>query len=619
MDINSGILSEITTFMKYARYKSDKQRRETWEELITRNKDMHIKKFPHAKDIIEEAFGYVYSKRVLPSMRSLQFAGKAIEQNPIRMFNCSGINMDDWRAFPEIMLLLLSGTGVGLSVQKHHVDKLPAVAKPNAYKTRRYIIGDSVFGWADAVKQLIKSYYGITSSTIVFDYSDIREKGAELVTSGGKAPGPQPLKECLVKIEGIFANKADGEKLTTVEVADICCFIAEAVLSGGIRRAALMILFSKSDLQMRGAKMGNWWELNPQRAMANISVALDRATTTKAEFASVWDYAKNSGAGEPGHYWTNHPDWLPNPCCEISFPGQSFCNLVEINVSDVSSNEELTQRVWAATVIATLQAAYTDFPYLRDTWRRQAEEDALIGVSMTGVASNKIFDLDIEGASQSVVDVNKFIAKLIGINPAKRATAIKPAGTTSLVLGTSSGVHAWHNDYFLRRIRVAKTEAIYTYLTINHPELLEDDWMNPDTTAVIVVPVKAPVGAVTRKESVFDLLNRVLTLSKAWIRPGHIEGKNRNNVSCTITIKDHEWDAVRDWMWNNREEYTGMAILPYSDHTYKQAPFEDCSKEEYEARSRHLREVDLSNVVELGNFTDLKGEAACGSGGCEVK
>lgn len=313
MDVNSRILSEITSFMKYSRYNKEAQRRETWHELITRNMEMHIKKFPKQELIIKTAYEAVFSKKVLPSMRSLQFAGKAVELNPIRMFNCSGVNMDDWRAFPEIMLLLLSGTGAGLSVQKHHVAKLPEIQKPNYKRTRRYIIGDSIYGWADAIKQLMKSYYGFTKSSIIFDYSDIREKGAELVTSGGKAPGPQPLKECLVKIEGILANKNDGERLTTVEVADIACFIAEAVLSGGIRRAALMILFSKTDLAMRGAKMGSWWETNPQRAMANISVALDRKTTTKAEFSSVWDYAKNSGAGEPGHYWTNHPDWLPNP------------------------------------------------------------------------------------------------------------------------------------------------------------------------------------------------------------------------------------------------------------------------------------------------------------------
>ena len=326
-DLSREILSEITIFNKYSRYLSKEQRRETWEEIVTRNVNMHKEKFPELSRDIDWAYDYVYSKKVLPSMRSLQFAGAAAKVNPARLYNCSFMNVDDIRAFQEAMFLLLSGCGVGYSVQKHHVEKLPEIRKPNPSRHRRYVISDSISGWADAIKVLIKSYFGKYTSTIDFDYSDIRPKGALLVTSGGKAPGPQPLRECLVKIEGILSNKNDGDKLTTLEAHTIMCYIADSVLSGGIRRAALIALFSIDDKSMLSCKAGSWWELHPEYGRANNSAVLVRQLITKDDFDGIWEYMKASGSGEPGIIWTNNAEWGVNPCAEISLKSEQFCNL----------------------------------------------------------------------------------------------------------------------------------------------------------------------------------------------------------------------------------------------------------------------------------------------------
>lgn len=969
MDISRKILSDITHHMKYAKFRPNDFRRETYEETVDRNVAMHIKKYPHLEQEIRDAYKFVYERKVLPSMRSMQFAGRAIEVCPSRQYNCSYLAVDDVRSFSEIMFLLLGGTGVGFSVQSHHVEQLPEIRKPNKKRTRRFLIGDSIEGWADAVKALMKSYFD-GSSKINFDFTDIRPKGALLVTAGGKAPGPQPLKECLMKLEGILETKQDGDKLSPIEVHDIVCHIADAVLAGGIRRSALISLFDADDLEMISAKTGNWWETNPQRGRANNSAVVLRHKVTKEFFMQLWDRVKQSGSGEPGIYLTNDRDVGTNPslrkgtkvlttdgifpieelqdkefyvknlngqiskakcwlsgknkelfkiklrggheyyataehewpvlngknfvkvktpdikagdklpviresslfngdlgtyedgfaigwqlgdgwltyrgsgqtqhgfivskkdcesgidtklisylrglgcyanfsdrgstkelntinilldknlekfgcskkenglptkiwtasedfrkgvvdalfssdghvsnssikvkkkqksiflsskheklvsdvsellgfygirttiskrktilngktfdgfvlkisdaqsimqfrevfklsadykqksldlytfrdekkdrgvievvevsktdlledvwdicvydethcfqlahcitgnCAEISLRNCGFCNLTEVNVSDLESQEDYENRVRSAAFIGTLQASYTDFHYLRDVWKKNAEKEALLGVSMTGIASNLIFNMDIEKAAKVAVEENKRAAKLLGINPARRVTTTKPSGTSSLILGTSSGIHAWHSDYYIRRIRVGKNESIYAYLKTNHPELVEDEYFRPHDTAVISVPQKAPEGALLRSESPIDFLERVKAVHNKWIKPGHIKGENTHNVSATISIKENDWDSVGEWMWENRDSYTGLSVLPYSDHTYVQAPFEECSKEEYERLFQSLQNVDLSQIFESEDETDLQGEAACLSGNCELK
>jgi ribonucleoside-diphosphate reductase alpha chain len=618
MDISQKILSDITVHMKYAKFLPEKERRETWEELVTRNKEMHQRKYPHIKNEIEEVYKMVYDKKVLPSMRSLQFGGKPIEISPNRVYNCAYMPIDHVDSFSETMFLLLGGTGVGFSVQKHHVEKLPEVKRPNPNRTRRYLIGDSIEGWADAIKVLIESYLGVKASTPIFDFSDIRQKGAQLVTSGGKAPGPQPLKDCIHNITKVLESKEDGDRLTPIETHDIVCHIADAVLAGGIRRAALISLFSADDEEMISCKSGNWWEQNAQRGRANNSAVLLRHKITKEYFMDLWKRIELSGAGEPGIYLSNDKDWGTNPCCEIALRPFQFCNLCEVNASDIESQEDFENRVRAASFIGTLQAGYTDFHYLRDIWKRTTEKDALIGVGMTGIGSGVVLGYDMKKAAKVVKEENERVAGLIGINKSARTTTVKPSGTSSLVLGTSSGIHAWHNDYYLRRIRVGKNESIYSYLAINHPELIEDEFFRPHDTAVITIPQKAPMGSIVRHESVFQMLERVKKVSQEWIKPGHRSGQNTHNVSATVSIKEDEWDLVGDWMWNNRDFYNGLSVLPYNGGTYTQAPFEDCTKEQFETLLSALKDVDLTKVVELQDNTDLRGEAACAGGACEI-
>ena len=618
MDISTRILSDITVYMKYAKYRPELKRRETWKELVKRNMDMHIKTYPNLKEEIKEVYKFVLNKKILPSMRSMQFAGKPIELSPNRIYNCAFAPVDDWRVFSEIMFLLLGGTGVGYSVQQHHVDCLPEIRKPSTDKTRRFLIGDSIEGWADAVSVIVKAYF-FGGSKPVFDFRDIREKGARLVTSGGKAPGPQPLKECLIKLEGILDAKKDGEKLKPIEVHDMVCHIADAVLAGGIRRAALIALFSATDEQMISCKSGAWWETNPQRGRANNSAVLMRHKITKEYFMDLWKRIEASGAGEPGIYLSNDKDWGTNPCCEIALRPFQFCNLCEVNVSDIVDQDDLNARVKAATFVGTLQAGYTDFHYLRPIWQRTTEKDALIGISMTGIGSGAVLKLNMKEAARVVKEENKRIAEIIGINTSARCTTVKPAGTTSLALGTSSGIHAWHNDYYIRRIRVGKNESMYSHLVVNHPELVEDEYFRPHDTAVIGIPQKAPETAIFRTESPIQLLERVKKVHSEWVKPGHRSGNNSHNVSATISIREHEWKAVGEWMWENKEFYNGLSVLPYDGGTYIQAPFEDCTKEKYEELLKTLSDVDLSKVIELEDTTDLSGELACAGGACEIK
>jgi len=614
--VANQILSNITHHMKYAKFRKEFNRRETWEETVERNVAMHVKKFPKLKEEVERAYEFVKNKKVLPSMRSMQFAGKPIEVNPSRIYNCGYLPVDDWRAFSEIMFLLLGGTGIGFSVQKHHIEKLPEIKKPLPRK-RRYLIGDSIEGWADAVKHLIKSYFYGTSE-VVFDYSDIREKGAMLVTSGGKAPGPQPLHDCLHNLKKILNQKEVGSKLTSLEVHDMVCHIADAVLAGGIRRAALISLFSFDDIDMRSCKSGSWWEKNPQRARSNNSAVILRHRVGEEDFKNFWKIIEAGGSGEPGIYFTNNQDWGCNPCCEIALRNNQFCNLTTTNVSEVSTQEELNELVRAAAFIGTLQASFTNFHYLRDVWRRNTEKDALIGVSMTGIASGKVLGLDLKEAAEVVKEENKRVAELIGINEAARNCCIKPEGTSSLILGTSSGMHASHNDYYIRRLRVGKNEPIYAYLKENHPDLIEDDYFKPHLQAIISIPQKAPEGAILRDEDVMDFLERVKRLSVDWVREGHRSGQNCHNVSATAYIKEGQWEKVGDWMWNNRENYNGLSVLPYDGGTYVQAPFEDCDRQTYEDMLKSLEKVDLTKIKEDEDNTDLKGELACAGGVCDI-
>jgi len=630
MKLGNEVLSEIVVNTKYAKWNEAEERKETWEEICNRNRDMHlkhIKALPISqtnRTVVEKQIHYVYdnfvmTKKVLPSMRSMQFAGKPVELSPNRIYNCAYMPIDNITSFSEAMFLLLGGTGVGYSVQRHHVAKLPHIQQPLSDRTYRYKIQDSIEGWADAIKVLFNSYTGKRTASPRFDYSDIRAKGARLKTSGGKAPGPEPLRICLTIIEGMLRDMPNGHKMTSIQVHDMVCHIADSVLAGGIRRAALISLFSADDEEMALCKSGSWWELNPQRGRANNSAVLLRHKLDKDTFKSLMKKIEKSGSGEPGIYLSNDKDWGTNPCCEIALRPYQFCNLCEVNVSSVMSKEDFLQRVEAASFLGTLQATYTDFHYLRGIWQRTTEKDALIGVSMTGIASQKVKDEWLSDGANMVKIINQRFARMFGINTAARTTCVKPAGTTSCVLGTSSGIHAWYGYYYARRIRIGKGEAIYPYLVEKLPELIEDDRMSYGD-AVLTIPQKIPdTSAIIRSdEDAIGMLNRIKAVSKGWVKTGHVRGNNTHNVSATVYVRDVEWKRVTEWLWDNREYYNGMAFLPYDGGTYEQAPMEEITLLEYDSLVSKLHSIDLSEVKEYEDSTNLQGELACAGGVCEI-
>ena len=655
-------LSAITVFNKYAKFIPEKGRRENWKEIIGRNALMHIEKYPHMTVEVMSVYNeFVVTKKVLPSMRSLQFGGRPILMNEARIFNCAYFPAELPKFFSELMFLLLGGTGVGYSVQSRHVNKLPKIKAPESDLEYKFQVQDSIIGWADAIKVVAKAFFN-AGTLPVFDYRDIRQKGTDLITTGGKAPGPEPLRLCVNRIIPIFRG-AIGRRLKPVEVHDIACAIADSVRAGGIRRAAMISLFDREDEDMLTCKSlvpvdyevkgkadirgnvtvewtdayGNkdtatvhvsatadayklpWYVVYPARARANNSAVLPREEVTQEEFAKLMVRVKDSGCGEPGIYWTNNRDWGTNPCCEIALRPYQMCNLTEINAGAITDQDSYNKAAKAGAFIGTLQAGYTDFHYLNPKWRVTCEKEALLGVSMTGIASGNIDSLDHNEAAVHAIEENIRVARLLGINPAARVTTVKPAGTTSLVLGTSSGIHAWHAPYYIRRMRAGKDEALAQYLMKAAPALVEDDVTDPNQV-VLSFPQSAPVGAALRNEDMLTLLERVKHVSTGWVASGHRRGHNKHNVSCTISVKDDEWDSLGKWMWENREHYAGISVLPYfGAAAYPQLPFEDITQEQYEEMLPHLEGIDIDKVFEInGDGVDLQAEAACAGGVCEM-
>lgn len=633
-------LSEIIAWSKYARYLPEQKRRETTDEIIRRNMYMHLEKFADREiedEILRVYNNYVFPKKVVPSMRSFQFAGEPIlrEGGNQRIYNCSYAPADSPDIWREFTLLLLSGVGVGYSVQRHHIEKLPTVKRRTG--ERVYTVEDSIEGWAMAADELVNSFFDGTER-VVFDYSQIRLKGALIHTSGGRAPGYEPLKASLDLIDRLWSEIVDrrGEtKLEPVEVHDSICIMSDAVLSGGIRRSALISLFDNDDEEMLKAKSieTEWWEIAPWRARANNSAVFQRSSTTRQDFDRMWSTVTESGTGEPGIFWTSDPEgqWGTNPCGEIGLRPNSFCNLSEVNAATVTNQEDLNNRVKAASFLGTLQAAYDDLsPLLRDVWKKNIQEERLLGVSLTGIASGAIHHLDLAEAAQEAVKENERIAKMIGISPAHRVTTVKPSGTSSLFLSgavsprtgypeyVSSGIHAYHAPYILRRIRLNKNEALYKYLAENHAEMVEDETFDPENTAVITFPIKSPVGAITREEPVDKMLERVRRYNLEWVANGHREGVNKHNVSVTVSVREGEWDTVGEWLWENRTTYGGISVLPASDAWYPQLPFEETDREAYEQMAKRMQMIDVSRIIEEEDHTNLQGELACSGGACEV-
>lgn len=616
MNDPNKLLSDLVAFRTYAKHLPHLGRRESLEETINRDMIMHLDKYPKLSRDIVKAFDNVHALKVMPSMRGLQFAGDAVLKNNVRQYNCSFLPIDDIRSFGEILFLLLSGTGVGYSVQKRHIDSLAKITKP--YEEGTFVVHDSIIGWAQALDCLIDAYF-LGRMRPVYDFSGVRAKGSYLVTTGAKAPGPEPLKYMLGEVEKRLKN-AIGRKLSDIEVHDIICIISDCVLSGGIRRAALISLFDRNSEEMLKAKSGEWWIKHPYRARANNSAILPRAEITKEEFKYIFDTCENSGSGEPAFSWTENPDWGFNPCHEISLTPNQFCNLTTINQTGITSKQEFLKRVHSATLLGTIQASYTEFPYLREKWRVNTEKEALLGISFTGIAdAYGVVQEDwlTEGAKLAL-EMNEKYAKKIGINLAARTTTLKPEGSSSCVLGSASGIHARHSEYYLRRFRINKNDSLDNYLRNTIPNLVEDDIFSA-TGSVITIPQKSPKNAITREnESAIDLLNRVYTYNKHWIHAGHRSGDNKNNVSATISVKDHEWDDVFESMWSNRGLYSGISLLPYDGGNYKQAPFETCTKDKYEEYSQLVKEIDLKKITETEDNTTRTETVACSGGVCEL-
>jgi len=512
------------------------------------------------------------------------------------------------------MFLLLGGTGVGYSVQFRHTDKLPTIKAPHG--TTRYLIQDSAIGWADAVKRLFKAYLG-GSPLPRFDYSDIRERGRKLVTSGGTAPGPEPLERSLTNVDRILRGKQIGDKLRPIEVFDIIGHLCDAVLSGGIRRSATIALFDVDDEEMLYSKSGDWSVEHGQRARANISAVLDRRKLDRGTFDKVFQALETSDSGEPGFFLTNDPDWGVNPCGEIGLQAFGMCNLVEVNIGDNISNSEFFERCRAASFIGTLQAGYTDFHYLRSKWRERAVSDALVGLSLTGIASGNYRELDLARGAFVARSENERIADKIGIRPAKRLTTVKPSGTASLVFGTSSGVHPYWSRYQIRNIEVSTTEPLYRFLLEHAPEWIRPKRGEP-TTALFSVPLENPEDGAFRDETALEALERIRFMQQYWINEGHFEGLNQNNVSATVSVRPTEWGAVREWMWNHRGSFSGLTLYPYWGGSHPDAPNIEITKEEYLEMVSRFPDMDLTHINESEDLTNLAGELACSGGACEI-
>jgi ribonucleoside-triphosphate reductase len=600
-------LQEYTYYAKYARYDKNLKRRETWAEAVERVKAMHLRRYPEAAQEIEWAFEQVKQRRVLGSQRALQYGGEPIERKHARIYNCTVSFCDRMRFFQESLWLLLCGCGVGFSVQHHHVAKLPDFSDKikvnyllNGHAPHRtFQIPDSIEGWADALGVLLATYlpsaeYAEWEGIVVdFDYSLIRPAGAALSSGAGKAPGPEPLRKALDLIRSLLNRRlSEGHtRLRPIDAYDIVMHASDAVISGGVRRSATICIFSPDDIEMATAKTGNWFNENPQRGRSNNSAMLLRSETTREDFLGLMKSVKEYG--EPAFYWSDSTEQLPNPCVEIGMwpvhsetgkSGWQFCNLCEINGKKVKSKADFETAAKAAAIIGTLQAGYTDFDYLGKITEEIVRREALLGVSMTGMMDNPdiIFDPKVQREmARVVVQTNEAMARKIGINAAARTTCVKPAGTTSCILGSSSGIHPHHARRYFRRVQANYMESTLLHFKQVNPSAVEKSvWNANGTDEVITFCVEVPDGARTKNDmSAVDLLKQVRSTFKNWVTAGKVVERCAqpwlsHNVSNTINVREDEWDDVADFIYTHRESFSGVSLLPQSgDLDYPQAPF----------------------------------------------
>lgn len=608
------VLSELVHYRTYPAVKSN-HKKETRNEVIRRVEAMHQTKFPWYSDEIAEAFKPVYSGHALPSMRSMQFGGYPIFRSNARMYNCAYAPLTEWKDFADLFWLLLNGVGVGYSVQQRHISQLPYIWGFDG--SEEFVVEDSKEGWADAVLHVLYN------PLVKIDATKVRARG-EILSTGGVASGPEPLLQALGNIKEVLL-RAEGQ-LRPIEAFDIMCYLADVVVVGAVRRAATIAQFDPDDLEMLTAKSGDWYDEHPHRMRANISAVVLRNDTST--LARALEHTFASGAGEPGVLLTNNTDWGFNPCAEISLRPRGFCNLTETNVAACRDEEEFLMAIKTAAIIGTLQASYTEFDYIHPDWRKNAEEEALLGVSMTGQAQNwGLLSADLlQAGARAVREENQLWAEMLDIKPAARSTTVKPAGNSSAWLGTTSGIHAAHADFFLRRVRVDRKDNLGSYLIENYGEdepesgsFIERDKFNSENI-VVTMPIKM-AGAIKRgEESAVDLLERAKHVYVNWVLPGHLEGENTHNVSLTVSYKPEEQDEIQAWMLANSDYWAGVALLPYDGGGYIQAPFEEITSQEYYRWLDLIpQDLDLADIEYYG-ATDMRAmEMACaGPNGCEV-
>ena len=653
------LLSDYIVLSKYSRYNEELKRREVYSEIVDRVEGMHLKRYPQITDEIKWAFNFVRDKKVLPSMRTMQFGGKAMELNHAKGFNCSFSICNRPKFFSEALWLLLSGTGVGFSVQFQHIDKLPELKFVDKMNVRHFIVPDTIEGWADATNELINAYM-VTGEYIEFAYNNIRQQGEPLKTSGGRAPGHLPLKIALENVRKVLDN-AQGRQLASIECYDIMCMLADAVYSGGIREAAMICLFSIDDGSMMNAKTGNWYNTHPWRARSNNSVVLHRSQVIKRQYDRIFRATKQWG--EPGFFFTDDEDSGINPCAEVSlnpkleitpehkiwleswavktnrklpklkvgsaYWGWQVCNLSEVNCATLIDEDDFYDRVRAAAIIGTCQAGYTDFHYLGWVSEAVCNREALLGVSLTGMMDNPSISLDAEiqrNAAQVAVETNIKIASKIGINSAARVNCIKPSGTASLVLGSiGSGIHTHHAKKYFRRVRATPTCPIYKEFKKYNQHMCTAVDTHKE---LITFPIKAPEDAITRHDlNAIQFLEHVLSTMKNWVVPGNAKPHSSNginhNVSNTISVKPDEWDAVREFIWQNKKYFGGVSLLAdEGDKIYSNAPREEVVSEADEAKWQGLitnyKPIDWTTLHEDDDNTNLVSEKACSGGACTV-
>lgn len=638
-----SVYQQIIAKSRYARYIEEEQQREDWPATVNRLIDFIIKKTGSDYDgtglinEIEELHKAILNLEVMPSMRLMMSAGEAVERDNIAAYNCSYLAVNNKRSFSEALYILMNGTGVGFSCERQEIAKLPAIPDSFREVDDVIVVGDSKLGWAKAFKKLLSSLWEGDIPKI--DYSRVREAGARLKTFGGRASGPEPLKRLFDFVISTFRG-AQGRKLNSLEVHDIMCMIGEIVVVGGVRRSALISLSNLTDRRMREAKMGAWYNENPHRGLANNSVAYTERPDSET-FMEEWLSLVKSKSGERGIFnrvaaqhqagkWGRRDSTLSygtNPCSEIILRDKQFCNLTEVVVRAEDTFDTLATKVRLATILGTIQSTLTDFQFLSEEWKKNTEEERLLGVSLTGIMDSSFLSgkeqfeplKDVhDGTLPDVLEALRFIARdtneqfseRLGIQPSTSITCVKPSGTVSQLVDSASGIHARHSPYYIRRIRMDKKDPIYTYLKDKGVHV-EDEAFRPESTAVFSFPMKAPEGAVTRNDmTAIEQLELWLIYQRHWCE---------HKPSVTITVRDEEWPEVGAWVWKHFDEISGVSFLPHSNHTYVQAPYEEITQEQYESFLK-AQPVDFSwdGFIEVGDNTEGAQQLACVSGVCEI-